>query len=158
MSLQGTSLKEKEAVDAYELEHTLAAFIRAFGLHQAEQTPCGVSISVSEAHALTELGRTNGLTQSELVSFLRLEKSTVSRLVKGLDKRNWITRDAHPTDGRAQLLKLTSEGKKKTAQIAAARRGKFVALTQALPETKRDAVLAALSTLVEAIHESEKVS
>ena len=157
MSLQETSLKEKEAVDAYELEHTLAVFIRAFGLHQAEQTPCGVSISVSEAHALTELGRTNGLTQSELVSFLRLEKSTVSRLVKGLVDKHWLKRDAHPADGRAHLLVLTSEGEKKTAQIAAARRAKFEALTQALPKSKRDSVLAALSTLVEAIYESEKV-
>ena len=158
MSSQETSLKEKEAVDAYELEHTLATFVRAFGLHQAEQTPCGVSVSVSEAHALTELGRTNGLTQSELVSFLRLEKSTVSRLVKGLAAKNWLRRDAHPADGRAHLLVLTSEGEKKTTQIAAARREKFAALTQLLPETKRDAVLAALSTLVEAIHESEQVS
>lgn len=158
MSSRRTYSVEKEAVDVYELEHTLAAFIRAFGLHQAEQTPCGVSVSVSEAHTLTEIARTGGLTQSELVNFLRLEKSTVSRLVKGLNKRNWITRDAHPTDGRAQLLKLTSEGEKKAAQIAAARREKFAALTQALPETKRDAVLAALSTLVEAIYASEQVS
>ena len=147
-----------EEVDSYELEHTLAAFIRAFGLHQAEQTPCGVSVSVSEAHTLTELARTNGLTQSELVSFLRLEKSTVSRLVKGLDKRGWLERTAHPADRRAQLLTLTPEGKKKAIQIATARREKFSALTQALPETQRETVLAALSTLVEAIHESEKVS
>ena len=147
-----------EEVDSYELEHTLAAFIRAFGLHQAEQTPCGISVSVSEAQTLTELARTNGLTQSELVSFLRLEKSTVSRLVKGLDRRGWLERTAHPADGRAHLLTLTPEGKKKATQIATARREKFSALTQALPETQRETVLAALSTLVEAIHESEKVS
>ena len=146
-----------DEIDAYELEHTLAAFVRAFGLHQAEQTPCGISVSVSEAHTLTELARTNGLTQSELVGFLRLEKSTVSRLIKGLDKRGWIERTTHPADGRAQLLTLTSEGKKKATQIVKARRERFAALTRALPEARRSAVLAALSTLVEAIHESEKV-
>ena len=143
-------------VTAYELEHTLAAFVRAFGLHQGDQTPCGVNISVSEAHTLAELARGGGLTQSDLVTFLRLEKSTVSRLVTGLGKRGWLLRETHPTDGRAHLLKLTAEGEKKAAQVVKARQEKFAALTQSLPETKRAAVLSALSTLVEALHESDK--
>ena len=143
-------------VTAYELEHTLAAFVRAFGLHQGDQTPCGVSISVSEAHTLAELARGGGLTQSDLVTFLRLEKSTVSRLVTGLGNRGWLLRETHPTDGRAHLLKLTAEGEKKAAQVVKARQEKFAALTRSLPETKRAAVLSALSTLVEALHESDK--
>lgn len=143
-------------VTAEELEHTLAAFIRAFGLHQGEQTPCGVNVSVSEAHALTELARTDGLTQGELVVFLKLEKSTVSRLVTGLGERGWLEREVHPSDGRAYLLKLTTEGKQKALQIAKARRAKFEALTRSLPETKRAAVLSALSTLVEALHEASE--
>lgn len=147
----------KRDLNAYELEHTLAAFIRTFGLHRGEQTPCGVNISVSEAHALTELARTSGLTQSELVTFLRLEKSTVSRLVKGLDKQGWLNKVAHPNDGRAQLLTLTTEGAQKAADIARARKAKFEALTRALPKSKRKAVLAALATLTEAVYESEKV-
>lgn len=145
-------------VDAYELEHTFAAFVRAFGLHQNEQTPCGVSVGVSEAHTLTELARTGGLTQSDLVTFLKLEKSTVSRLVQSLEKRAWLKKEPHPTDGRAQLLTLTSEGSKKAAHIAEARKAKFEALTSVLPEPKREAVLSALATLTEAIHETEKVS
>ncbi len=143
-------------VTAYELEHTLAAFVRAFGLHQGDQTPCGVNISVSEAHTLAELARGGGLTQSDLVTFLRLEKSTVSRLVTGLGNRGWLLRETHPTDGRAHLLKLTAEGEKKAAQVVKARQEKFAALTRSLPETKRAAVLSALSTLVEALHESDK--
>ena len=149
-------MSQNTSVDAYELEHTLAAFVRAFGLHQGEQTPCGVNVSVSEAHALTELARTGGLSQGELVSFLKLEKSSVSRLVQNLDKRGWLERKPHPTDGRAQLLTLTPEGHEKAAQVAKARRAKFDALTQALPDSKREAVLSALSTLVEALNETEK--
>lgn len=143
--------------EAYELEHTLAAFVRAFGLHQSEQTPCGVNVSVSEAHTLAELARTGGLTQGELVTFLKLEKSTVSRLVQSLDERGWLNKEAHPTDGRARLLTLTPEGSKKAAHIAKARRAKFEALTSALPKPKREAVLTALATLTEAVHEAEKV-
>ena len=144
-------------LDVYELEHTLAAFVRAFGLHQGEQTPCGVNISVSEAHTLAELARTGGLSQSDLVSFLKLEKSTVSRLIKNLDKQGWLIRTPHPSDRRAQLLVLTEEGAAKAKQVAKARRAKFDALTNALPKSKREAVLSALSTLTEALHETENV-
>ncbi len=143
--------------DVCELEYTLAAFIRAFGLHRSEQTPCGVNVGVSEAHTLTELARTGGLTQSELVIFLNLEKSTVSRLLNGLEKRAWLERRPHAADRRAHLLILTSEGNKKAEQIAKARRARFEALTRALPETERGAVIAALSTLVEAAHETVPV-
>jgi len=143
--------------DIYELEHTLAAFVRAFGLHQTEQTPCGITISVSEAHTLIELARTKGLSQSELTSFLKLEKSTVSRLIQNLDKKGWLTRKPHPNDGRAHLLILTSEGEKKAAQVAKARRAKFESLTQSLTKTKQEAVLSALATLTEALNETQTV-
>ena len=137
------------------LENSLAAFVRAFGLHQGERTPCGVDLSVSEAHALTELRRTGGLSQSELVSFLNLEKSSVSRLVLGLEKRGWLSKSAHPTDRRARLLTLTKSGEQKAAQVAEARSAKFATLTNALPENRRAAVLAALNTLTEALRETE---
>jgi len=146
-----------EDQDIYELEHTLAAFVRAFGLHQTEQTPCGITISVSEVHTLIELARTKGLSQSELTGFLKLEKSTVSRLIQNLDKKGWLARKPHPTDGRAHLLILTSEGEKKAAQVAKARRAKFKSLTQSLPKTKQEAVLSALVTLTEALNETQKV-
>lgn len=147
----------KRDIDAYELEHTLAAFVRTFGLHRSEQTPCGVNVSVSEAHTLAELAQTGGLSQSELVSFLRLEKSTVSRLIQNLNTRGWLTRKPHPSDGRAQLLTLTSEGRIKAEELTKARREKFDALTKALPKSKREAVLSALATLTEVLHDPEKV-
>ncbi len=147
----------KDKTTSYELEHTLAAFVRAFGLHQSDQTPCGITITVSEAHTLTELARTKGLSQTELTSFLKLEKSTVSRLILNLSKKNWLERKPHPTDKRANLLMLTLEGEKKAAQVAKARRAKFDAITNSLPHSKREAVLSALSTLTEVLNETENV-
>jgi DNA-binding MarR family transcriptional regulator len=146
-----------DTTDIYRLEHTLAAFIRAFGLHQGEQTPCGISVSVSEAHTLTELARTGGLSQKDLIQFLKLEKSTISRLIQNLEKRGWVKRSAHPSDGRSQLLMLTPGGEKKAIQIAKARRAKFEILAKNLPRAKRETVLAALDLLTEAMNESKNV-
>jgi DNA-binding MarR family transcriptional regulator len=134
-----------------ELQDRLAGFIRAFGLHQPEQTPCGQPIPVSEAHALVELARDAPFSQAELGRRLRLEKSTISRLVDQLAGRGWVARGRDPQDGRAAMLLLTPAGQRAAANLAAARRRKFADLLAAIPESDRDTVLHALKTLTEAL-------
>lgn len=137
--------------DAQALQDRLVGFIRAFGLHQPERTPCGQPIPVSEAHALAELARDTPLGQAELARRLRLEKSTVSRLVGQLAGRGWLQRRADPGDGRATLLALTPTGRQAAAELAAARAAKFARLLDAVPQAERGAVLRALDTLTEAL-------
>ena len=65
--------------DVLALQDQMMALVRAFGLHQPDQTPCGQPIPVSEAYALAALAGEEPLTQQELGRRLRLEKSTISR-------------------------------------------------------------------------------
>ncbi|MEJ7704407.1 MAG: MarR family transcriptional regulator [Geodermatophilaceae bacterium] len=140
-----------DPVDTAALQDRLVGFIRAFGLHQPEATPCGQPIPVSEAHALSELaGATLG--QFELGRRLRLEKSTVSRLVGQLVGRGWVQRNVSPDDARAVLLTLTSSGQEAAENLAAARRQKFDHLMAAIPDTQLAEVLSALDVLTEALH------
>jgi DNA-binding MarR family transcriptional regulator len=143
-----------QATAELALQDRLTAFIRAFGLHQPEQTPCGQPIPVSEAHALIDLARApdQRLGQHQLTQRLRLQKSTVSRLVGQLERRGWLRREPHPDDGRATLLVLTPAGHDAAEQLARARRAKFAALLAAIPAQQRDSVLHALDTLVEALY------
>jgi DNA-binding MarR family transcriptional regulator len=137
--------------DAQVLQDRLVSFIRAFGLHQPERTPCGQPIPVSEAHALAELTRNAPLGQAELGRRLRLEKSTVSRLVGQLIGRGWLERRPDPGDGRATLLVLTPAGQQAADALASARAAKFARLLEAIPAAEREAVLHALDTLMEAL-------
>ncbi len=139
-----------------ELQERMVAFVRAFGLHQPEQTPCGQPVSVSEAHAMAELASDQPLTQQELGLRLRLEKSTISRLVGLLEGRGWLDRQPNPDDGRSVKVRLTAAGVRAAAQIATARHEKFARLLEAIPESQRPAVLAALETLTEALHEAQQ--
>jgi DNA-binding MarR family transcriptional regulator len=139
-----------------ELQERMTAFIRAFGLHQPEQTPCGQPVSLSEAHALAELNRDQPLTQQALGSRLRLEKSTVSRLVGLLEGRGWIERTANPNDGRSVQLNLSKTGIRMANQIAKAREQTFSRLLESIPKAQRPNVLAALKTLTEALHEAQQ--
>lgn len=136
------------------LQEQLVAFIRAFGLHRPEQTPCGEPVSVAEAHALMELSHGELLTQTALAQRLGLEKSTVSRLVGILERREWIARSRSPHDARALDLRLTDAGQRVADQLAHARQAKFARLVAALPESQRSSVIEALALLVEALHES----
>ncbi len=133
-----------------ELQDEVVAFVRAFGLHQPDRTPCGAALPVSDAHALMELA--NGpLSQSELTAALRLERSSVTRLVDRLEARGWVERARHPEDRRSVLLRLTADGERAAARVGEARRQRFAAVLEALDEEDRDRVADALRTLTSAV-------
>ncbi len=136
------------------LQDHLIAFIRAFGLHRPEHTPCGAPVSVAEAHALMELGQAQPLSQNALCERLTLSKSTVSRLVGLLEQRGWVERQRDPVDGRAVRIRLTELGQQAAAHLAMSRQAKFCRLVERIPVEERGAVVHALNILVEAIRES----
>jgi DNA-binding MarR family transcriptional regulator len=142
---------DTEAPDPALLQDALRTFVRAFGLHQPESTPCGEPIPVSEAHALGELAQEGELRQVELARRLRLQKSTVSRLVGQLTSRGWVERAPAPEDGRGVVLRLTPAGRNAAHRLADARREKFSRLLDAIPPDERAGVLHALGVLTEAL-------
>lgn len=139
--------------DATRLQEQVIAFIRAFGLLRPDATPCGRSLSVSEAHALLELSAGEGLSQGVLGRRLRLEKSTVSRLVDQLQGHGWVERSRQPADGRLVLLRLTETGQHVAAEVAAARSAHYAGLVERIPIAERDAVVRAFQVVVQALEE-----
>jgi DNA-binding MarR family transcriptional regulator len=133
-----------------ELQGRIAAFVRAFGLHRPDETPCGAPVPVSEAHALAVLTDGGPLSQRDLSEALGLTKSTVSRLVDQLERRGWARRTAGDGDARQKLVDLTSEGRKAADEIAARRAERMAQVLDRIPEADRPAVLTALDALVEA--------
>lgn len=128
---------------------------RAFGWHRPGETPCGRSVPIAEAHALLELSRDPHLTQQALAERLKLQKSTVSRLVSHLRRRGWIERRRCEHDRRAYELSLSEAGVATAEDLARARGAKMAGVLSNVPDSERAAVLAALETLIEAIHESD---
>ena len=131
-------------------QEALMRFVRNFGLHQPDSTPCGEPLPVSEAHAMVEIGREGRLRQVELARRLRLEKSTVSRLVTNLVNRGWVRRETADGDGRGVLLVLTDGGRTAVARQSDARRDRLTAVLDRIPDDERDAVVRALQILAEA--------
>ncbi|WP_084589988.1 MarR family transcriptional regulator [Lentzea albidocapillata] len=93
---------------------------------------------------------TGRIRQVELARRLRLEKSTVSRLVTNLAGRGWVHRETADGDGRGVLLVLTDAGATAAARQADARRDRLTALLDRVPDDQRAAVVRALQMLAEA--------
>jgi DNA-binding MarR family transcriptional regulator len=140
-------MQTKCEVNAKELMGSVVAFVRSFGLHKPDQTPCGQPAGVAEAHALMDLVAFGPVRQGELAASLQLEKSTVSRLVRQMEKHGWIQRSYDRHDGRVILIRLTTQGRKTAAQLARARQEKFARIISAIPEDKRSMVVEAISIL-----------
>lgn len=136
---------------AAALQEQVVGFIRAFGLHQPDKTPCGQPVPVSEAHALHELVGQDEMGQFELGRRLRLQKSTVSRLVTNLTAKGWVERLVDPADGRAARLVLTPAGRTAATDLATARSERFATLLAAVPETDRARVVDAFAILRRAL-------
>lgn len=140
--------------DAAALQRHLAGFVRAFGLHRPDETPCGTPVPVSEAHALSILAEQGPLTQTDLVHHLALGKSTVSRLVDQVVARGWAERTTSLHDARCRVVALTPAGRDAAAGLQRARAARFARLLGRIPPAERPAVLAALTTLTEAARAS----
>lgn len=140
--------------DADDLADAVVSFVRCFGLHRPERTPCGFDAGVADAHALSELER-GPLRQMDLVDRLGLAKSTVSRVVAAMVERGWISRAAADVDGRGVVLVLTEEGSDAAARLRTARSKRMEALLDQVPPGRRGDVVDVLRLLQEAAYVSD---
>jgi DNA-binding MarR family transcriptional regulator len=105
-------------------------------------------LSSSEARALIELVKARGIAQGELASLLGLEKSTVSRLAAGLERKGWIRRGRDEGNQRYVRLYLTAEGGAVAARLWNAWHSRQARILAALTPEEREGLSAGLRGLV----------
>jgi DNA-binding MarR family transcriptional regulator len=129
---------------------SFSGLIRALGLLRPDTTSCGQPMSVTEAHTIGELHQGGPATQQCLADALRLQKSTVSRLVDQLEADGVVTRQPNPDDRRSVLVSLTKLGASRAERLDDARRTLFSRLLDELEPGERAMVVAGLTRLNEA--------
>jgi DNA-binding MarR family transcriptional regulator len=105
-------------------------------------------LSSSEARALIELVKARGIAQGELASLLGLEKSTVSRLAAGLERKGWIRRGRDEGNQRYVRLYLTAEGGAVATRLWNAWHSRQARILGALTAEEREGLSAGLRGLV----------
>jgi DNA-binding MarR family transcriptional regulator len=106
------------------------------------------AVSVSEARALIELVSARGIAQGELAAVLALDKSTVSRLAAGLERKGWIRRGRDEENQRYVRLYLTPVGRELAERLWQEWRSRQVRILAALSADERAGLSAGLGGLV----------
>lgn len=74
-----------------------------------ELSAAGLNLQHPQFSILMVLGKNDGVSQSELTTFIDRDKASVSRNIKYLENRGYIIKKKD--DGRTKLICLTEEGK-----------------------------------------------
>jgi DNA-binding MarR family transcriptional regulator len=130
-------------------ESDTAAVPDTAGGGSSQREAAGIpAVSPSEARALFELISARGIAQGELAGLLGLEKSTVSRLAAGLERKGWIRRGRDEDNQRYVRVYLTPEGRAVAAQVWGAWQSRQARILGALSAEERTGLSRGLRGLV----------
>ncbi|WEK44623.1 MAG: helix-turn-helix domain-containing GNAT family N-acetyltransferase [Candidatus Sphingomonas colombiensis] len=110
----------------------------------------GTELSPSAVHALMEIER-GGATARDIGIRLRLEKSSVSRMLRKLVEAGDVKEEAGGSDGRVKLLSLSASGKDRVVAIHAFADTQVVDALRRLQPAQSRAVLEGLRLYADAL-------
>ena len=117
MSLPAQPLRRHDLVrESSRVQRALGELLRVLQFHDRIRVR-SYDLSVSQCHALQVLVQAGPMTVTDLGDHLYLEKSTASRLAKGLLEKKLIRRRAPRADGRVSILQLTESGQRLARRI-----------------------------------------
>jgi len=79
-----------------------------------------LGLTASEANVLANLADGAHLTASALAGRVGSRPTTMTAVLDRLAARGWVVREAHPSDRRAIVLRLTADGRRVARTVAAA--------------------------------------
>lgn len=103
-------------VNNYKSENSLGYLVgragRSIGVRLNRNfTEAGYDVTCEQWVLLANLWRSNGQSQQELAGISCKDKTSVTRLIDGLEKRNLVVRTPDKVDRRQKLIYLTNKGK-----------------------------------------------
>lgn len=121
------------------------AFCRMFASFEREEICCG---SVTQAQCVVLQTLTQGEWDlSSLASHTRVTKGAMTRLVDGLEAREWVRRERTDDDARRVLVTLTTEGRREAKRLAKLTERSVDAVLREIPGAERSQVVRSLRLL-----------
>ncbi len=97
--------------------------------------------SLPELRVLQAIHFQDGLTPSEIISTLNIDKSYLSRILRMFEKRKLVLKKASPNDGRSVHLHLTARGKKEFEKHDAVTHQQVKGILSQLTEKDRERLI-----------------
>lgn len=137
-----------------QLRELIRILERKLGVLQEGGYSC-CRITMSQCHALVEIGRSKGISLNQLADLLNLENSTMSRTVNSLVTSELAKRDTDPQDRRYVTISLTDSGNELYKGIEEKMNLYFKKIYETISEDKRQQVLESMQILLDAIDQNE---
>ncbi len=135
------------------LREMIRMLVRSLGILEKGDV-CKSSITITQCHAIVEIGRRGKVSLIDLADMLDVDKSTMSRTVNNLVEAGLALRDVDVNNRRYVIIQLTDAGQKEFRSIEESMNGYFKSVFEAIPEEKRSQVLESLLLLTEAVKSS----
>jgi DNA-binding MarR family transcriptional regulator len=140
--------------ESHYLRELIRVLVRNLGiLEESEATCCGTT--VSQCHAIVEIGRAEDISLNELAELLALDKSTMSRTINKIVDSGLAIRESHPEDRRYITIRLTDEGTKVFGSIENSMEQYYKSIFSCIPEEKREQVLESLQLIINAAKQNK---
>ena len=108
------------------------------------------TVTLSQCHALVEIGRAQKISLKDLAIILSLDTSTTSRTVDALVIKNYVARQESTLDRRSIDIALTSTGQKLFQTIECKMNSDFAEIFSRIPPNERENVLHAMDCIIDA--------
>jgi DNA-binding MarR family transcriptional regulator len=126
--------------------------VRELGFMDA--TVAATNYPPSAVHTILEIGIRGPLSSGELGDFLRLEKSSVSRMVRKLIDCGELKETPDAGDARSKLLSLTAKGRRTLAALHEFGRRQVTGALEGLTEAEQRTVREGLTLYARALRQN----
>lgn len=117
---------------------------------------CCCNVTTSQCFVIVEVGRHPGISVKELSTILHMDKSSVSRIVDELVRKEYIERKSSEVDRRWVVLNLLPKGQQHFEKIEYDMDLKFKEIFHQIPEEKQEQVIEALQLYIAACDRLEE--
>ena len=138
------------AQDAAALTQAFSELIRLVQFRDRDRACC-YGLTVSQCYGLKAVCETGPLSVNDLAGALYLEKSTASRLAKGLEDEGLVERSTDEEDRRSVRLAATATGRRAHAGIEADLQREYAAILEDFEPEVRSAMTELLGRLTRAV-------
>nr|WP_288824415.1 MarR family transcriptional regulator [uncultured Clostridium sp.] len=136
--------------DSKDLRELIRILVRDLGiLEKSDASCCGVSLT--QCHAIVEIGRKEKISLVDLSRLLGLDKSTMSRTINNLVESDYVIRKSDMENRRYIIIQLTERGRSVFQNIEESMEEYYKGIFNAIPVNKRSQVLESLQLLKDAV-------
>jgi len=136
------------------LREFLRVLVRNLGvLEKSDASCCGITLT--QCHAIVEIGRAEKISLIDLADLLGVDKSTMSRTVNNLVEADLAVRELDAENRRYVIIQLTENGENVFRSIEESMESYYRSICGSIPEDKRGQVLESLQLLTDAVRSNK---